>query len=205
MNRRTLIQTSSLTLLAACSSIPNSTDTGSDTSIDTDTDDTILPEYCTETTSQQEGPYYHPTLSSTVDMTEGATANIVSLSCTVVDTDCNPVAGAKIDIWHANESGEYDLTSGERLHYGYVTSDEHGEFSMRTILPGAYLNGPNVYRPRHYHIKIWVHDIEVLTTQLYFEGDEYLVYEPNTPEELMLVLTETADGWSTTYQFVVNL
>lgn len=200
MNRRTLIETSSLTLLAACSSV---TDTTSISEHDTSVE--ILPEYCTETTSQQEGPYYVPTLSNTVDMTEGATSNIVSLSCTLVDTDCNPISGAKIDIWHADASGQYDLTSEQRIHYGYVTTNEHGEFSMRTILPGAYLNGPNVYRPRHYHIKIWIQNTEFLTTQLYFEGDEFLVYEPNTPQELMLTLAENSEGWSTSYQFVVQI
>ena len=150
-----------------------------------------------------EGPYYSSTLVHTVDLTNGATSEIVVLEGVLLNTDCNPIRNAKIDIWHANQAGEYDLSEGERVHYGFIITDENGEFSIRTILPGAYLNGPNVYRPRHYHIKIWVEDIDVLTTQLYFEGDEYLIYEPNIPTELMLSLAESPDGWTTSYTFVV--
>lgn len=196
MNRRKLIAGTSYTLLAGCSTIPH---TGVDTSPLDPFDET-----CFETLPQMEGPYYSSNLSNTIDMSAGATQGIVVLHGTLTNTKCQPIAGSKIDIWHANPQGDYDLSSQARLHYGFVITDENGMFTMRTILPGAYLNGPNVYRPRHYHIKIWIQGVEILTTQLYFAEDEFLQYEPDTPQALMLALVETSDGWETTYTFVVE-
>ena len=194
MNRRKLILQTSSTVLFGCSAIPHSR-----------VNSPVEPaeNSCTGTLPQMEGPYYHSDLTDTIDMTEGATQGIVTLHGQLTDTKCQPIAQAKIDIWHANEEGDYDLTSGSRVHYGFVTTDESGMFKMRTIMPGAYLNGPNTYRPRHYHIKIWVQDIELLTTQLYFVDDEFLQYEPDTPQELMLTLEESTDGWETAYTFVI--
>ena len=196
MNRRTLIIKASSTTLLGCSTIPHS---GLDTSPIDPSDET-----CVKTLTQMEGPYYHSTLTDTIDMTEGATEGIVTLHGQLTDTKCQSIAQAKIDIWHANQEGEYDLSSGERIHYGFVITDENGMFTMRTILPGAYLNGPNTYRPRHYHIKIWVQEVELLTTQLYFVGDEFLQYEPDTPQALMLTLEEVENGWESAYTFVIE-
>ena len=196
MNRRKLLLHTSSTALVGCSTIPHN---GLDSAPIDPIENT-----CTKTLSQMEGPYYHSNLTDTIDMTEGATEGIVTLHGQLTDIKCQPIAQAKIDIWHANQNGDYDLTSGTRIHYGFVVTDNSGMFTMRTILPGAYLNGPNTYRPRHYHIKIWVQNVEILTTQLYFVNDEFLQYEPDTPQALMLTLEENTNGWETAYTFVID-
>ena len=195
MNRRKLIMQTSSTMILGCNTIHNS---------DVKSPVEPIENNCFETFSQMEGPYYHSILKDTVDMTEGATEGIVTLHGQLTDTNCRPISQARIDIWHANKEGDYDLSSESRIHYGFVNTDDNGMFSMRTILPGAYLNGPETYRPRHYHIKIWVQNVEKLTTQLYFLNDDFLQYEPNTAQELMLQLEETTSGWETAYTFVID-
>ena len=66
------------------------------------------------------------------------------------------------------------------------------------LLPGRYLNG-TTYRPRHIHVKVWVEGSERLTTQLYFEGDEYLECDAFASTSLVMPLTGSdEEGWIAT-------
>ena len=64
------------------------------------------------------------------------------------------------------------------------------DFSFQNHPPRRVCHRRKHYRPKHYHIKIWVDGEERLTTQLYFKDDPFLEYEPNTPESLMLEIDE---------------
>ena len=75
-----------------------------------------------------------------------------------------PVAHAIIDVWHCDDSGEYDL-QGFRCRAQFET-DSSGKYSFTTIFPPAYGG-----RPRHIHFKIRPKGMKELTTQLYFQGD----------------------------------
>ena len=75
--------------------------------------------------------------------------------------------------WHADSGGAYDLDSPEMKYYGQLAADETGFYRFKTILPGAYATGADDYRPKHYHIKIWVNGEQRLTTQLYFKDDPF--------------------------------
>jgi protocatechuate 3,4-dioxygenase beta subunit len=80
----------------------------------------------------------------------------------VLTRSCQQVAGALVDLWHADTTGNYDNT-GFRLR-GHVFTDGEGHFVFRTILPGLYPG-----RTRHYHVKIQAPgQSSVLTTQFYF-------------------------------------
>ena len=120
-----------------------------------------------------EGPFYRdnpPALNRTqlASATEPGTRLIISGR--VFNLDCNQaIPNARIDVWHANDAGAYD-NDGFGLR-GYTLSNEEGFYLFETIKPGKYLNG-NKYRPSHIHFKITPPGFEVLTTQLYFEGDE---------------------------------
>jgi protocatechuate 3,4-dioxygenase beta subunit len=46
-----------------------------------------------------------------------------------------------------------------------------------TVLPGRYPNGRS-FRPRHIHYKVRAPGFPELTTQLYFEGDEFITTDP---------------------------
>ena len=47
-----------------------------------------------------------------------------------------------------------------------------------------------MYRPAHIHIKVWIDEVERLTTQLYFEGDPYLECEPFANTSLVIPLVD---------------
>ena len=70
---------------------------------------------------------------------------------------------------------------------GKLQSDEHGRFELTTIRPASYripdqgpvgrlLNalGRHTWRPAHIHVKISAEGYQPLTTQLYFQDDEFL-------------------------------
>lgn len=82
----------------------------------------------------------------------------------VFDRQCQPVAGAKVDFWQADDQGQYD-NSGYRLR-GHQFSDENGNYTLETILPGEYPG-----RTSHIHVKVFAPDgSELLTTQIYIPG-----------------------------------
>ena len=90
---------------------------------------------------------------------------ILRLPGYVLTEDCQPVAKALIELWHANEQG-YDDNSGYKLR-GHQFTDGEGKWWFETIVPGGYNNR---VRTRHYHLKVQRPGGSVLTTQLYFPG-----------------------------------
>ena len=83
----------------------------------------------------------------------------------VLSPACKPVANALVDLWHADESGEYD-NQGFRYR-GHQRTDAQGGYRLETILPGEYPG-----RARHIHVKVQAPgQRRILTTQLYFPGD----------------------------------
>ena len=77
------------------------------------------------------------------------------------------------------------------------------ESSSGGTIRGAYLNG-STFRPAHIHVKIWVKDVEQLTTQLYFEGDPLIDADPWAKQALEVSLSEDASGaLSGSYDFSV--
>jgi protocatechuate 3,4-dioxygenase beta subunit len=93
---------------------------------------------------------------------------------TIYAKDCiTPIPNALIDVWQANNVGEY-----EDIDYrGKIYSDENGNYSFETIQPGKYLNGSE-YRPSHIHFKVTYLNNPSLITQLYFEGDTSIDNDP---------------------------
>jgi len=85
--------------------------------------------------------------------------------------DCHPVNGAVLDFWQADSKGKYDNTDFNLR--GKVISDENGNYTLDTILPGSYSQG-NITRPAHIHVKAWIPENPgnpSLVSQLFFEGD----------------------------------
>ncbi len=119
-----------------------------------------------------EGPFYTdnpPVLQGNqlAEANEAGTRMIISGR--VFNLDCSQyLPNTLIDIWHANDAGQYD-NQGYNLR-GQVYSNNQGFYMFETIQPGKYLNGSK-YRPSHIHFKITPPGFQTLTTQLYFEGD----------------------------------
>ena len=119
-----------------------------------------------------QGPFYSgnaPIMSNNQLASSTESGTRVIISGVVQSLDCTSVIpDTLIDVWHANEAGEYDNT-GFNLR-GVTQSNSQGFYLFETILPGKYLNGA-LYRPSHIHFKITPPSFPTIVTQLYFDGD----------------------------------
>ena len=122
-----------------------------------------------------QGPFYTanaPSIQNDMLASSNEVGTRIILSGQVLNLSCSEVIpNTEIDIWHANDAGEYD-NSGYNLR-GKSTSNPQGFYVFETIKPGLYLNGPT-YRPSHFHFKITPPNFPSLITQLYFAGDPYI-------------------------------
>ena len=118
------------------------------------------------TRPQIEGPFFKPASPLRGDLREpGMAGRPTELTGFVLTSSCRPVAGALIELWHADDQGEYDNT-GFRLR-GHLFADAKGHYAFKTIMPGLYPG-----RTRHFHIKVQAAaESPVLTTQLYFPDE----------------------------------
>ena len=137
-----------------------------------------------------------PERSDLVD--EGMEGTVLLVSGFVVDTDCTPLANAKVDVWQADARGEYDNSGGYRLR-GYVLTDAAGRYAFRTVVPGEYPG-----RTEHIHVKITPDGGSTLTSQLYFPGSTANEGDNIFSDDLLLDLSETADGLAGSFTFVVE-
>jgi catechol 1,2-dioxygenase len=108
----------------------------------------------------------------------------------VVDHEGNPLAGAVLDVWHADADGLYsgfapDVPEG--ILRGKVIAGEDGSYEVRSIVPAPYTiphDGPtgrmisvadwHPWRPAHIHLIVSADGHEALTTQLYIDSSDYL-------------------------------
>jgi len=141
------------------------------------------------TIPETEGPFFKPRSPQRGDLREGGiTGRLVELSGQVLTRSCQPVAGALVDLWHANDRGEYD-NNGFRLR-GHLFTDTEGRYSFRTIMPGLYTG-----RTRHYHVKVQAPGQAVLTTQFYFPNEKQNRADPLFRRQLLMRVTPTeAEG-----------
>jgi protocatechuate 3,4-dioxygenase beta subunit len=143
---------------------------------------------CLMTVEAIEGPYFIERTAVRSDIREGRPGVPLTLKLKVVRGDgCTPVAGALVEVWHCDALGVYsgymdadpDLApfvspgtgplpprDESRFLRGIQTSDADGMVSFQTIVPGWY--APRV---QHVHVKVFVEEGYVLTSQLYFPDD----------------------------------
>ena len=114
------------------------------------------------TPAQTAGPFYTPNSPRLADLREpGMAGTPIVLTGYVLTRSCRPVAGALVDLWHADDAGHYG-NEGFRLR-GHQFTDNSGRYRFDTIVPGLYPG-----RTRHFHINYQAATQPVLTTQLYF-------------------------------------
>ena len=117
------------------------------------------------TVPQTEGPFYTPDTPQRQSLLEpGMAGTKLVVSGYVYDTACQPIPGALLDFWQADDAGAYDNV-GYRLR-GHQFADDEGRFVLETIVPGLYTG-----RTRHIHVKAQAPNQPVLTTQLYFPDE----------------------------------
>ncbi|HEX4503290.1 MAG TPA: catechol 1,2-dioxygenase [Scandinavium sp.] len=141
-----------------------------------------------------EGPLYvanAPLSKGFARMDDGSEkAEAMWLHGQVTDLDDQPVAGAIVDIWHANTHGGYSFFDPSQSEYNLrrrVEADAQGRYAVRSILPCGYgcpPDGPTQKlltglgrhgnRPAHVHFFVSAPGYKHLTTQINLNGDEYL-------------------------------
>jgi catechol 1,2-dioxygenase len=164
---------------------------------------------CAPTEANIEGPYYRAGAPQRNDLRPyGAEGIPLEISGCVRSLDCRSMlGGAVLDVWHADARGRYDndghLRDAPFLYRGLVAADDRGEFRIRTIVPGRYLNG-RTYRPAHVHVKITAPGHVPLTTQLYFPGDPFNADDPFIRPSLVMDLATEHGSQRGRYEFVLS-
>ena len=131
------------------------------------------------TPAQTEGPFYPVALPADSDadlLANGALRYAKGqpawVEGTVSDVEGRPLRGAVVEIWQCDEQGHYHHPGdGGRADpsfqgFGKVAVDAEGRYKFRTIRPVAYGG-----RAPHIHVKVKLAARELLTTQLYVQGD----------------------------------
>lgn len=149
------------------------------------------------TVETTEGPYFStgsPQRSSLVEDKDEGTP--FTLSGFVTDTQCGPVAQAKIELWHADPAGEYD-NAGYRYRGHFFTADD-GTFSVDTLKAGLYPG-----RTRHFHLKVQPPGGSVLTTQLFWPDEDGNADDGIFVASLLMNVTSDNASESGSFHFVV--
>ncbi len=151
------------------------------------------------TVRQMDGPFYKARSPERTDLIEpGAKARSIELSGFILDRRCQPVRRVLVDLWHADDNGEYD-TRGFRYR-GHVLTDAQGHYRFRTIVPALYTG-----RTRHYHIKLLTTGRQLLTTQLYFPNEPMNARDGLFDRALLVKLAASGDALAARFDFIVDL
>jgi protocatechuate 3,4-dioxygenase beta subunit len=151
------------------------------------------------TVRQMAGPYFKPNSPERADLIEpGMAGRVMELSGFVLTRGCTPVARALVDVWQADANGLYDL-KGFRLR-GHLFSGVDGRYALRTILPGLYSG-----RTRHIHVRVQAPDQPVLTTQIYFPGEQDNRADTLYRRELEMKVAATDERLAGQFDFVLDL
>ena len=176
-----------------------------------------------------EGPYYIPgspeCLSEAIlPMRDGERGTLFVFQDTVTDLDGNPLEDARVELWHADDDGFYSQFAPGIPEWnlrGTITTGPDGRFTFHTVKPAPYqiptdgacgaliaAAGWHAWRPAHLHLKVSAPGKQLVTTQLYFQGGDYVdtdVAQAVKPE-LILRPTPAASGRGeeVTYDFALD-
>lgn len=140
------------------------------------------------TLEREAGPFFRPNSPLNRDLYPAAPeGERITVAGFVFDNRCRPLAGSLVEIWHADEKGDYDSV-GFRLR-GHQFTDAQGRWWVNTIVPALYPG-----RTRHFHLKVQRPGGRVLTTQLYFPGEPRNAGDRLLDEALLLEIKQTRDG-----------
>jgi protocatechuate 3,4-dioxygenase beta subunit len=151
------------------------------------------------TVRQTEGPFFKPRSPERSDLrVPGLKGQPFELKGLVLTRNCRPVGRVLVDLWHADDAGDYDNT-GFRLR-GHQYTDAQGRYRFLTIVPGVYTG-----RTRHFHVKVQPPGGRVLTTQLYFPDEPKNRGDGLFRRELSMKVAEAGDGRAGRFDFVLDM
>jgi catechol 1,2-dioxygenase len=128
---------------------------------------------CRRTPTTGLGPYYLPAPAQSDLCQRAAGPGIIVTGRVLGFPECRPVAGATVEVWHANRQGQYsgfDEIVGDDLAClmrASVHSADDGRYSFRTLAPGSYFG-----RPQHIHFQVSAPGYRTLATQMYLAADD---------------------------------
>lgn len=142
----------------------------------------------------------------------------------VRSVDGAPLPGAKVELWHADDLGFYSQFAPGLPDWnlrGTFIANGEGRFAITTVRPAPYqiptdgacgqlisAAGWHAWRPAHLHLKVSAPGYELVTTQLYFPGDQHNEDDiaSAVKPELMLdpVPNPNAEGELAVYDFVLD-
>ncbi len=124
------------------------------------------------------------------DGTESGEGEVLFMQGTVHGDDGKPLAGARVEVWHANLKGNYSFFDKSQSAFNLrrtIVTDDNGRYQFRSIVPMGYgcppggstqrlldLLGRHGRRPAHIHFFVSAPGHRKLTTQINIDGDEYL-------------------------------
>lgn len=150
------------------------------------------------TIAQTEGPYFKPSSPEKANLfADVSSGTRLVITGAVLTTACQPVNRALVDVWQADNNGNYDNAT-YRLR-GHLFTDAQGRYRLETIVPGLYPG-----RTRHIHVKVQAPNGPVLTTQLYFPGESQNARDGIYNRALEMEVRDAANGREATFDFVVN-
>jgi catechol 1,2-dioxygenase len=146
------------------------------------------------TTRTIEGPLYiagAPLSKGEARLDDGTDdGEVLFVEGQVRDTAGKPIAGATVDVWHANTMGNYSHFGPPQSPYNLrrrIETDNDGRYRFRTIMPSGYGCPPGSHtekllaqmgrhgqRPAHIHFFVTAPGCRKLTTQINIDGDKYL-------------------------------
>lgn len=135
----------------------------------------------TQTPGLTIGPYYPDRMPLDLDndlllINDNITPSvgqILWVTGRILDRSGNPVRGATVEIWQADNNGAYIHSASPIANrdanfqgYGKFLTASDGRYIFRTVYPGIYPG-----RTRHIHYQIQAPGLGNLITQLHFEGE----------------------------------
>ncbi|WP_405720574.1 hydroxyquinol 1,2-dioxygenase [Streptomyces sp. NBC_01537] len=138
------------------------------------------------------GPFFvadSPRVEPGGDITGGAAGEPCRVSGTVTDAEGKPVAGARIEVWEADEDGHYDVQYGDGRTAGraHLFTDAEGRYCFWGVTPAPYpiphdgpvgdllaATGRSPMRAAHLHFMVTAPGLRRLVTHIFVEGDELL-------------------------------
>ncbi|NBW55829.1 MAG: hydroxyquinol 1,2-dioxygenase [Betaproteobacteria bacterium] len=149
------------------------------------------PAGCTEPTVF--GPFFlenAPHFELGADVSNGASGQKCLVRGHVKGLGGEPVKGAKLNVWQADDDGKYDVqyeNLSQPQARGILNADDQGHFYFTTILAEAYpipTDGPvgtllnatkrHPWRPAHLHFMVEAPGYERLITHVFRDDDDYL-------------------------------
>jgi len=139
------------------------------------------------------GPFFianSPAFENGDDIAHGFSGEPCFMAGRVVSLDGEPIAGARIEVWQADDEGFYDVQYDdleEARGRGHLITGEDGRYWFWSVKPEAYAipadgpvgellaaGGRGPMRPAHVHFMVTAEGFQKLTTHVFVEGDEYL-------------------------------